>query len=50
MTVNHFLDTVPSEEITEWIAFFNLQEYERNQNDQKRKQEMQAKRSTRGGL
>ena len=50
MTVSHFLDTVPSEEITEWIAFFNLQEYERNQNDQKRKQEMQAKKASRGRM
>jgi len=50
MTVNQFLNSVPSKEITEWIAFFNIQEYERNQKDQRRKQEVQAKKASRGGF
>jgi len=50
MTVGNFLSEVSSQEITEWIAFYNLQEYERNQRDQQRKQEMKTKRASRGGL
>jgi len=50
MTVEKFLSEVSSKEITEWIAFYNLQEYEQNQKMQQRKQEANVKKSNRGRL